>query len=678
VLTSAVEWAALPAGAPAALHRLLHRCLERDSRRRLRDVGEARVALEDSIAGRPDEPAIARAAPSMARRGGGWRLVGLAVGLGIVAGIGGAALTGWFRRPAVAEAIHVRALTYSGADSEPAASPDGKLIAFTSWRDGVARIWLKQLAGGGEAPLTSGPDGHARFSPDGASLLFVRDLGATQAVYRTSLVGGEPRRLVNDATAADWSPDGRHIVFVRNGIDPAHASTIGIFDLESGAEQIRARLGDVLAYSPRWSPDGRQIAFASGSWSADDWKLDELDVATGLLRAVPPGALHPPMSGIAWSGRGNALFFVQSSSLLGDLAGFGSRIIRCEPRSGERRTVLWSDGIAWTTATADEISATDVLAPGRLLFSQRLKRQSLREVDLRPAGGASSARVLAEGSSIDRQPTYSPDGREILFSSNRGGNLDLWTLDRASGALRRVTDDPAQDWDPAYAADGRHVIWSSDRASGHLEIWMANADGSGARQVTHDGVSAQNPESTPGGRWIVYWSGNPAKLGIWKIHPDGSDATRLLPGSRIQTEVSPDGRYVLYEQQDRLNLRNTIHFLELKSGRVLPVAIEVRYTVGAPAIIWGRARWSADGKAIYFVGEDERGLSGVYAQQFSPDRDTSATRRPVAGFSPDYVTESLGLSPDGSRLAISGGLESASIMVADGVPGALPMARTAP
>src|SRR5439155_846140 len=87
----------------------------------------------------------------------------------------------WLARPAEIEPIRIHALTYSGADSEPAASPDGRLIAFTSWRDGVSRIWVKQLVGGGEAPLTSGPDGLARFSPDGSSILFVRDQGTKQA-----------------------------------------------------------------------------------------------------------------------------------------------------------------------------------------------------------------------------------------------------------------------------------------------------------------------------------------------------------------------------------------------------------------------------------------------------------------------------------------------------------------
>jgi Tol biopolymer transport system component len=204
---------------------------------------------------------------------------------------------------------------------------------------------------------------------------------------------------------------------------------------------------------------------------------------------------------------------------------------------------------------------------------------------------------------------------------------------------------------------------------------MAGADGSGARQVTQDGADAENPAMTPDGAWIVYWSGDPAKHGVWKIHPDGSGATQIQSANAVGTDLSPDGKTVLYNDQDRSRLVNTIRFLDVASGAVVPFTIEVRYRLGSPAIIWARSRWSPDGKSIYFVGEGERGLSGVFVQDFAPGRDTSSTRRPVAGFSTEYVTESFGVSPDGTLLTLSTGQESSSIQVAEGVPGAVPPIR---
>ena len=658
---------------PPAVRRIVSRCLEKNPEARYGSTRDLARDLRD-LAVMPSG-ATAAAAPAIAAglpRRGIWPFVLV----GAAALLVGAALATWLRRPVTAEPIRVHPLTYSGADTEPAASPDGRLIAFTSWRDGVPRIWIKQIAGGGEAPVTAGPDGVARFSPDGSSLIFVHDVGKKQAVYRIGLVGGEPRPVLDDASAADWSPDGRRILFVQSSSSGTSHTRIGVLDLETGRERIVADEGNRFVHSPRWSPDGRRIAWASGSFSGPDWEVRAVDAAGGRVQDLCRQTPGFQIGGVTWSGSGRDLFFVQSPIVMGDDAGSGSRVIRCDTASDRRRTLFWGEGLVWTNSSVSEVTPMDVLAPGRLVFSERTRRANLREFALGASGAVGTPRLLAEGSAIDRQPAYSPDGSKILFSSNRGGNLDLWIIDRKSGAIRQFTDDPAQDWDPAWTADGKQVLWGSDRGSGHLEIWSANADGSGAHQVTHDGISAQNPGETPDGRWVVYWSGNTAKMGLWKIHPDGTGAVPLLADQNPALgDTSPDGRYALLVVQDPQNLRNTIRFVEIESGKLVPFTIEVPYTVGAPAIIWGRARWSPDGKSIYYVGENAKGLSGIYVQDFAPGRDTSASRREVAGFSRDYVTESFDISRDGAFLTLSASQQSSSIMVAEGVPGALPPAR---
>ncbi len=570
----------------------------------------------------------------------------------------------------------MRTLTFSGRDADPSASHDGRLVAFTSARDGASRIWVKQLAGGGEAPLTAGPDQRARFSPDDSSILFVRDLGGTQAIYRIALVGGEPRKLVDDATEGDWSPDGKTIVFVRTREGAEVVSSLNLFDTEAGKESLLYEVRGRQLLDPRWAPDGRAVAFVAGNRNsnAPSWQLLRADPRSREVRPMPGFALGNAVGGIAWSGSGRELFLFQSASVLGDVAGAWSRILRADARTGQRTALLWADGLAPLISSEDHLARCDVAAPGRLVFGHRLRRQNLRELSLADLGSPPATRLLTEGTSVDRQPAYSGDGRRVLFSSNRGGNLDLWALDLASGALSQLTDDAAQDWDPAFSGGGKHILWDNDR-QGHLEVWMANADGSGAHQLTHDGADAENPSPTPDERWIVYWSGNPSHPGVWKVHPDGSAPTRLVAGSIFYSDVSPDGRHAAYVTRDRAKLRNTVHFVEVESGRPVPFTIDVPFTAAGPAIIWGRSRWSPDGRTIYFVGQDAAGRSGVFAQGFTPGHDSTSTRRPVAGFSTEFVTESLGLSPDGSRLTVSTGQELSTVMIADGVPGAIPPAR---
>jgi Tol biopolymer transport system component len=193
---------------------------------------------------------------------------------------------------------------------------------------------------------------------------------------------------------------------------------------------------------------------------------------------------------------------------------------------------------------------------------------------------------------------------------------------------------------------------------------MANADGSAARQVTSDGADAENPTITHDGNWIVYVSGNPAKLGIWKIHPDSSGATRLVSGPTFVPEVSPDGQYAIYSQ-----LGPRMAVVRIADGESVSIKIDPRFPSGI-----GRARWMPDGKAFAFTGRDERGAN-VFVQDFVPGQDTIKTVRPLVGFDADMLPESFGISPDGSRMTISLAEQTSNLMLAERVPGISPPAR---
>jgi Tol biopolymer transport system component len=279
---------------------------------------------------------------------------------------------------------------------------------------------------------------------------------------------------------------------------------------------------------------------------------------------------------------------------------------------------------------------------------------------------------MSRGESTDRQPVYSPDGQWVAFSSNREGQLDLWKVSTRTGRERRLTMDETDDWDPAFTPSGG-IVWSCGR-DGRFEIWGAEGDGSSKRRISADGVSAENPTVTPDGRWVVYASGNPEKAGLWKVGLDGSNATQVLAGSGHMPEVSPDGRHALYRVDAAAELV-LIRVVGLDGARTpFEIRVETRRRTNN---LLGRGRWMPDGKAIAFIGQDERGVAGIFVQDFVPGRDTSATRRKLGGFDAEIATESFGLSPDGRRVVISGWVQQFSLMEARGLPGLLP-ARSAP
>jgi TolB protein len=400
------------------------------------------------------------------------------------------------------------------------------------------------------------------------------------------------------------------------------------------------RFPDQRGLWPRWSPDGQAIALTINQ-TATPQSLALIDVASREVKSASAPHSYDQLSSVAWEPGSRRFYCVQAESVSANSGGSPAALFRYSLSSGRFEKLLWSSFAS---------RVLDWMPSGELVLDTRSSRINLKE--LRLGTNQASARSLTFGNSTDRQPAYSPhEGEQVLFSSNRSGNLEIWSIDRKTKALRRLTDHPADDWDPGLSPSGKHLLWSSNRSpdgrKGNLEIWIAEPDGANPNQLTHDGFAAENPVVTPDDKWVVYSSGNPGKTGIWKTHLDGTAPAQLVKATSANLpEISPDGRYVAY-LEGQFGLRPTIKVVEVDSGAAVPFAISVQ-TVKETSAILGRLRWMPpDGKAIAFLGQDPNGVNGVYVQDFVPGVDTSNTRRQLAGFDPENSAESFGISPDG-------------------------------
>jgi Tol biopolymer transport system component len=660
---------------PTSLQRILYRCLEKSPDERFQSARDLAFALASVTESGTAASGVALDAVEAAARskGRGSRRSVLA-GVALVAGLaGGYLLGGLGGSEAPLEPHRTRTLTFSGRDSQPTASPDGRMVAFVSDRDGTPRIWIKQLNGGGEEPLTDGEDSWPRFSPDGASILFVRRSGDSNSVYRSALVGGQPRKLVDRAFDADWSPDGSQIVYSRP-VPESAGVMIGIAESRGGSGRELVTIADAAVSGLRWSPDGLWIAAIESpiAGNAAFAKVLLVDPDTGEQRRIDPIESAAHLSPVAWLGDGDAFVYALSTSLVGDQAGGLSRVVHYDLREDRHHTLFWTENLFPVLGGGLDRVIFDVVGPGQLVYHELAVRQNLELFGLSSDETTPDRRVLTAGNADDRQPAYSPDGRAMLFTSNRGGNLDIWLYELDTGATRQLTDDAASDWDPGWTPDGQGIVWSSNR-NGNLEIWTADRDGSGARQVSQDGYDAENPTVTPDG-WVVYWSSNPEKLGVWKVRLDGSDSTQLATGRYLSPDVSPDGRYAtMLRQQAQANV---IQVVDVETGEIVPFEIEVPRSQTA-TVLWGRNRWLPDGSALAFVSVDAEGRSGVFRQDFRPGKDTSGTRRPLAGFLSDFVTESFTIAPSGRELTLSALRQVGSLVLVDGLPGIEPPQRAA-
>jgi TolB protein len=636
---------------PPALARIVSHCLEKEPGHRFQSAQDVSFALEIVR----DDSTPTQTNRDLAASPGRMKTMAPALAVGLILLVLGVA-AGWLvarlkSRSSSGTGTVLRNLTHSGSDFSPAASPDGRYVCFRSDRDGTNKLWLKDLASWAEKPLTEGSDDVPRFSADGSAILFARQSGSERALFRVPSLGGEPQKIIGNAFAGDWSPDGGQVAFVRWDTNTT-TSSLNVIRVDGSGEYLLHEFKNQRFAFPRWSPDGQRIAVSGYIYESNP----QLALVTVATRAVEIIKLQGPflVSAPAWDRRSQELIYMQAESAGGELTSSAGSIFRQAP-GGVAEKIGWSPTFS---------VGLDLLPANRVVFGARSQRENLREIRLGTGSkGEAEDRFLTRGSSNDRQPTYSHDG-EVIFSSNRSGNLDLWSISCTNKSLKRLTDDPADDWDPALSPDGRHLLWSSN-STGQFETWMANPDGTNPHQVTHGGLDCENPCMTPNGDWILYIIVTPGKVGIWKIRPDGTQATQLTSSYRGSPEISPDGKYVASFFSS--SVQHVVRVLSLETGKLdgfeIALPIQRQTSVALP-----RLRWMPGGGAIAFLGQDEHGNNGVYVQDFVPGKDTTASRRKLGGFDRDNSTESFAISPDGQQLTIAAWEQLFSIVATEPIP----------
>jgi Tol biopolymer transport system component len=458
---------------------------------------------------------------------------------------------------------------------------------------GIQPLFFRQIT---DLP---GEERQAQLDPGGTNFVFVSDASGNPDIYLQRVGGRNPVNLTKDSPEADtapaFSPDGERIAFrsERGGVG-------GIFVMGSTGESVK-RLTD-FGFDPAWSPDGKQIVFSSGD-GQNPWSRDAL-----------------------------AQLWVVASNGVGE--------IRQLTREGDAVQPSWSPG-------------------GRRIAFWGLSAGGQRDIRTIPAdsgGSAPNAEARAAASepvpvavtndaAIDWNPVWSPDGRSLYFSSERGGSMNLWrvvideTTGRPRGEPQPVTTPSLTSGSISLSRDGRLLMFvSSDKRSsiqrvgldaagrvsvpprpvfeasrviytqdlspdgewvafstlgGREDLFVVRFDGSDYRQLTDDAFRDRGPKWSPDGKRILFYSDRSGRYESWAIRPDGSgleQLTKTTGPSRWDSEWSPDGKHIAMTDGVRTYIEDLTKPLAERTAEPLPL-LEGRHALLPRA-------WSPDGTQL--------------------------------------------------------------------------------
>jgi eukaryotic-like serine/threonine-protein kinase len=519
------DWTRLPPDLPTSVRRLLRRTLERDAARRLRDIGDAHIELDDAAEG-GGTAAPASGITEVRRAVTRWRVIALASLGALTVGVGIAATIVWSRdRPETpaapwsnSRAVSNPLTSYQGSESDGALAPDGRSFVFVSNRSGTTDIWLRQVSGGETGRLTNDPNQESdlAYAPDGETVYFTRTDGEGQSIWRVGILGGQPLRVASDGRAPALSADGRRLAYISGTRDDG---TLAIIALDGAAVQTIARTLPGLGPALRWSPDGRWLSYTQTGLFASS-NLFVFDVNTSEARQVT--RFQGTQEGVhSHTWLDNHHLVVSYSPSRSQLRGGDLGIL--DVRDGSISRLTLDDGRARLDALSASSDGTRVMATV-LKMERELWKVSDR------SRSASPLRIIDRAE--DPLWTFvSRDERTLLFNSPRTGSRNLWTKalddDRPLRQITAIGGDAVTH--SSLSPDGLRVAFAS-LAGGQSDIWTQRIDGSELRQLTNDAAADSWPVWSPDGQAIVFTSIREGRREAWRVAADGGPTEKLFDG----------------------------------------------------------------------------------------------------------------------------------------------------
>ena len=544
----------------------------------------------------------------------------------LTATIGG--VTWWLTRPApaVPAPTLTRLTSDSGLTTDPAFSPDGKLVVYASDRAGAGNldIWRQELATREAVRLTfdQADESEPTISPDGSRIAF-RSEREGGGIYVVSVYGGDPRPIAPLGRRPRFSPDGSQIAY---WVGQFYSGQVFVAPATGGSpRRIRPEFTSML--HPIWSPDGK-LLFLGARDPRDipsdgfDWWVTPLDggepIKTGALPILKSQRVSMPWTFFS---------FIVPGDWIGDnvfFSGWSNETSNVWRLALSRETGLAQGRAQKLTSGTSNETKPSVLPGGRAAFASltdTLNIWSLR-VDAN-SGIVEGEPEQVTRSAFDARTSVSMDGKKLVFISTRLGNADVWMKDLASGKETALTATPVREEEAEISADGTRVCFLVVEGS-RWALYQIRTAGGVPERICDD--CGRPWERSPDGRYILYLIEEGRRqatvgVGLFDVTTRRkSDYLHHRDYNLARLRFSPDGRWISFVA----GALSGAHLVVAPFRPDSPPRPDewISITEHAP-IPQDKMRWSPDGNLLYYTSDID-GFRCIWAQRLDP-----ASKRPV-------------------------------------------------
>ena len=285
-------------------------------------------------------------------------------------------------------------------------------------------------------------------------------------------------------------------------------------------------------------------------------------------------------------------------------------------------------------------------------------------------------RRLTNHPDIDSLPSWSPDGKRIVFTSKRDGHVDarhgfatneIYVMDADGGNQQNLTNHPEEDWYPSWSPDGKHIAFSSDR-DGNFDIYVMAADGGNPQNLTNNPLNDRDPSWSPDGKRIVFSARRDGHFEnevaltyeIYVMEADGRNQQRLTENRKNdwQPSWSPAGKRIAFTSDRKGDFQNfEIYVMDHDGGN------QQRLTENRVSDLF--PSWSPDGKRIVFCSDRDGHVHAkhgwptneIYVVDADGGNQQNLTNHPHDDLEPSWFNSPFSVSPAGKKFTMWGQLK---------------------